>query len=656
MITIQLLPEGATAYQAVDMPQNFSFSIEDNSPLFAKDIIEGTFSLPITLPATPLNRRLFGHADNWHVSGNPAKRIKARILVNGIYHSQGTAIVRGVNSKGYRVNYQSKASEIGEKFKTKLTELPFAPVALFSTDNMGYRQGSDLNGNPPDDSYGETLPDGNRKWIRVRIDPHVIETDGQEYAFFIGINGEEYPWDWSQGNRRIHSVVDKINATEQFRARFERYPRSGNVAVYNPYVDFYIWQITPDMEAPLSVTTHESEAGWPYESVTIYDGWVSYWQPRATTGVNGLFNNTIADGVVAPSFYAPNFWQEMAEEQLGYFAAYINRPNIYNSGYQQQTSGSYPAYAIVPQFTLKWVLQQMALHTDTTISVDWAGMPGLDKLIIPNTQALNILDLNLGNTWYGSYQAAIKPGAHLPAMSITEFLLELKKAFALSLDFDPETNTLKISSIEKAITARPKADLTHKAAKVWELEYPELAGLQVGYKAEETHWSGTLVLSKTLGSGIDDYRSKFVPVAPITYGGTTKMTRTDHRGGWAGSPAEVKPMLSLFYGLSEDTRGRAYPFASSDNIDSAGNLAGPLSLSLAGSGNVYNLYLRKWAAMILTGLTAKGVLFLTVADLLQFQAGNVYRIDQKNFFVQKLTSTFSPMGLAPAAAELVAIQ
>ena len=113
----------------------------------------------------------------------------------------------------------------------------------------------------------------------------------------------------------------------------------------------------------------------------------------------------------------------------------------------------------VPMLFVGFLLQRIATVTGVTISGDFLTHPTWSKLILTNWRALD------GDT-------VITINRHVPAWTISTFLIELRKIVNLELNFDTIKKHLTIDFWENRLTIPPDKDWTLKAAPGHE-KFPE---------------------------------------------------------------------------------------------------------------------------------------------------------------------------------------
>lgn len=190
-----------------------------------------------------------------------------------------------------------------------------------------------------------------------------------------------------------------------------------------------------------------------------------------------------ADGMTAigfPTIVNPDYYGT-----AGNGISYTGRVNDFSGGAGPNT----PARPLVPMVMLNWLLKRIAMATNTTIDGAFLNHPAYSKLLFYNTRALD------GAT-------TVVPNQHLPALTVAELLLELRKLFNLRLDFDLVTRTLTIGFWGDAIAKPAVLDWSRKAVGR-PLKTPEPnTRLQLGYDLD-----GNDALMKDKPALLADYLS-----------------------------------------------------------------------------------------------------------------------------------------------------
>ncbi len=118
--------------ETLDLPQSFSFDVEDSSPVFND---RGSMSVPATVPPTPGNMRLMGFAGRLDSAGSVCEK-QCRV-VSGTFIRSGKLNVTSVSQRGgvsFNIGFGNSIAY--EKWQKKqLNELANLPVMVFEADD-----------------------------------------------------------------------------------------------------------------------------------------------------------------------------------------------------------------------------------------------------------------------------------------------------------------------------------------------------------------------------------------------------------------------------------------------------------------------------------------------------------------------------------------
>jgi len=119
---LQLLIRG----ESIDLNEKASISITEESPVFERDSIPGGFSFPFDLPATPRNRRIFGHPDRIQITGRGRGEFPFQFFLEGRLIGTGTANIRKATEQTFSAYLQVATGDFAGKISgKKLAEVDF---------------------------------------------------------------------------------------------------------------------------------------------------------------------------------------------------------------------------------------------------------------------------------------------------------------------------------------------------------------------------------------------------------------------------------------------------------------------------------------------------------------------------------------------------
>lgn len=91
--------------EALDLPNDATITIDEESPVFEKDSIPGGYSFPFTLPITPRNRRILGFPERIEKAGVMSTEQPFQLFHAGVLRLSGTISIKeaGSSYKAYLV-------------------------------------------------------------------------------------------------------------------------------------------------------------------------------------------------------------------------------------------------------------------------------------------------------------------------------------------------------------------------------------------------------------------------------------------------------------------------------------------------------------------------------------------------------------------------
>lgn len=141
--------------------------------------------------------------------------------------------------------------------------------------------------------------------------------------------------------------------------------------------------------------------------------------------------------ILNPDYYGSNAAAASYNNYVNYYTA----PNYVTAGPK------------VPMFSLRHVLNQLALLSNITLSGDFMTNADMGRLIIYNTRAATTGGPN------------IKMAAHLPEITVEDLFLELRKLFNLSLKINLVTKTVRMDFRDTDIVLPCRIDWSDKAVR-----------------------------------------------------------------------------------------------------------------------------------------------------------------------------------------------
>jgi hypothetical protein len=105
--------------EPVDLATDATISIEEESPVFDKDVIPGGFSFPFDLPVTPRNARILGHPGRIQSLAQGGLDLPFQLFNDGIFIGAGTATVQKASDRSYSAFLQVATGDFAGKIAGK---------------------------------------------------------------------------------------------------------------------------------------------------------------------------------------------------------------------------------------------------------------------------------------------------------------------------------------------------------------------------------------------------------------------------------------------------------------------------------------------------------------------------------------------------------
>lgn len=296
----------------------------------------------------------------------------------------------------------------------------------------------------------------------------------------------------------------------------------------------------------------------------------------------------------------------------------------YGSRMNPFSGGTYQANGpLVPMVMLTWLLQRIAMATNTTIDGDFLNHPAYSQLLLYNTRALDGAN-------------AVTINRHLPNLTVAELILELRKLFCLQLDFDLVNRRLSMNFFANALAAATTLDWTAKLAGRMQKTPEPNTRLRLGYDLD-----GGDALMKDKPALLADYETAAAdrPGLTANFAGIKSRFSTLLMDEATGTAKAAQPGITAQFGqLSNSFAPRLLFWNQTGGVPSARN-------SLLGYGlhwlpeptlSTPGLYANHWRgmeAMRQGQFWAKASLNLTETDLAGLRWHKKVHVAGVNYFV-----------------------
>lgn len=616
--------------QSLDLDPGTSISMEINNPVFAGDVLPGSFSMPFTIPASATNGKILGFPELINLAKTPKLRYEAELIVEGIPSLTGELIFRGFSNDQYKVNFQSQISLLGQLLQDlTVKDLDHQIIELLEWTEESH-------------PYG--LFEG-YKYITFTV-PNATEVPD---TLSVTVNGESFSSDLADITERFQDVKDQIAEAN-----------IGIVMSFSPPLASQVqsigfqaleYGIEPKLEAELA------------EPWTFFGDWREEYHPLILPEVGALSNKSLFDSdFVFPSYQNKGFYQEIPY-MSGLFNDYYDDTFIFEFGTKR--------HSFIPMFSLQYVFKKIEEAVGINIVGDFVEDPDVQKLIFFNNYSLDHFENTNGEPQH-TYMNYIDPRNHLPDIGLNELFLELGKMFSLGFEYDSDNKVLSLFSRNTLIQQDGTVDITSKTDPRYEINYGQNKGYTLSFKWDSKDLIGLedpKMQPIIVGEGKEKVECKIHTVAMgfpnidyllpnesgvIHFSERKKMPVANQPGAWFGKEEEQLPRLLFFFGFHPHSNGgKVYPFASSDN-QSALERFGNFNLGWQSeTWGLYETWHRHWIEFLIIDMSIARDAYFSIIDLINFQSRTKYRIDQVNYMVKKLSYNVSATGLGPVALDLL---
>jgi hypothetical protein len=298
----------------------------------------------------------------------------------------------------------------------------------------------------------------------------------------------------------------------------------------------------------------------------------------------------------------------------------------FNGLVNEYTSGTYNPTARVPMPFLKWVFAQFSALTGWSFAGQFWQDPDLSRLILYNLFSLDdLVNINSNN--------------HLPALTLPNLLIDLRKLFNLYLEFDIRRNVCTMDFGDDVLASDDVVDWTDKA-RPNHVKTPELANrLELSYALDSNDG-----LLKPIPASMDKYTT---PETPANAGGTLVpiQSRISTLLTDAGSGLATTQQPGISPNNKDNKNGTTPKLLFWNGVvggkPQATNAQGNRSLLWHGPNNLVDSGYRRFEAFKGDTFQLTKLLYLSPADLALFSFRKKVHISGVNYVVGALKSQLS---------------
>lgn len=604
------------------VPEGFFIPVNKRSPLFVEDGIPAEASYPFKIANDPegVNAKILKFPHKINVLTQLPRVYDCEYYIGGTWKIKGKIDVINANSRWFEVNVYSPVYDFDESFKNKR-------LRDFFTETV------------------ELLP---APEIRIKF-----STSGDGIGFFnFTLNNIIYPVAWNTDiENTLHDIRDIINADSE-----------NNLCTMEvDGTNFDIIQVAPGPKCIVDYdAVIEAESGtFVIELVSELD-WLKDYNDDFHDAMMALVNATYADSDFCfPMIYNPGFYgygeagsPDKNPDYTG-FINYFSTDGAYMLNFKtgEVFAGNY--YTVSPQMFIGkfwdyvWETAGLTVTGDFFQHVDWNkikffGNRSLDCIF--HAQYADVDYLTFYNSWL--------PGDLIPDITVTEFVNGIKSKFCLAPLYDPSKMCVHFVQRNSVATSNVFVDITKAPYKEEMLiRYSET---YTGVKFTQKNDANDNVIALAeyaeqhadyiIGDGSTEISFLFA---------TTSKGRIS-RPQWdafytqvyvpyvdmLGSSLEYgiglnewSARLLIYRGMSEDTNGQEYPYATNDDYFDNEPVTGALSLLPA---DLFINHWQYWAEYMINAVPADVTILLNLKQLKQIEFDKKLKFMESRMVVKEI--------------------
>lgn len=572
----------------LDLPQDRQIELNRNSPFFQQDgFIVEDYTLPITFPNTPKNRRLLG----WpHIVEN-ATRLRPRwqctLFYNGVPRLRGELRTqRPINARSISMNFVSGISAIGEDIRDRsIQEIIDEEITIHSLT------------------------------ITKTITLDIVPALSERYA--IRINGVEYTG--TDTADLVQAINDDTDATVLASHT------SNQLTITNDLTG----EFSPlKVEAPEDVyfVLNSGTPAWMNTYRQAYIDWVESYQGLLRgslplrIGTFANFDKFFEEEAPLKDFPIVNYTDDDGFLTSRLQANSINRPEIYNGN------------SLAPMVTLRWVLLQVAEYYEITIV---APMIDQDDVFFHNWTLDRPIDY-FGDKKLILFERSFNIRQLVPDLKVNDLIKALQIGFNAVVTYDSRTRTLTFANRQPAIRERSYIDITDDCTPPSNVSLSVKKGIR--FKLAEDR-------DDRLDTDIDRPVDFIVDEGErdILLGfGTPPMRDHEDKGYWPSAT-----FLATYTAAIRQAPSEKFSFRLARYVESFGvNLIDSRPFFLTGDDGLIATHWQDALVLENDPVFIENQWLMTREQAFNLDWGQKWRIDRSDFLLQKFNVTLMANGMA----------
>ncbi len=628
MADIDLIIEGIS----VDLPANFTITVEYVNAIFNPDKFKGAFSYPINLPPTDHNKRVFGYPTHLQSTSTLGRTFAAELRAHGDVVLRGNFKIRKPSTKGFPGYLVGEAGILSEALAgASLQELELGEVLI------------------------PTVPLAT-KLLFVECPPRHSDTEYTEDAPDIGeVTTFQIKWFLANGSSQFETVKFAGNV-ESTLANLAGYINAGTIPA-TALATGNTLTLLPDNGAPatlpeLKVSTFFRRSTGALDLRDFVEPFQQLTLESIGNWADGQVANGLAQKVVFPMVHNPDFYPADNKQWNGFV-------NYYQEGhYLANDVNSRTKYALVPMPFLRPVLDAIFAKIGFVASGPFLEDAELAKLIFYSVVALDKQPEGYRGEPINTFDPQLTIARHLPELTVEEFLNQLRATFGLDYEIDPVNRKITILFLKDILAGITLEDWSQYAVDDYTRDQEDLKGVSYGFaldgadelaKADAT----TKLLPEqyrpyVLRDGKEKKEAKVSSVrtelvAPYT------LPRARQKGVsplFNGQGNKFAARLLFWHGLQPDANGNPYPKASNVCPD------GSLALQWNGATGLFARYWQPWQEFVDTTRKLEMSFTFPIQQVKNLRLREKKHVHGQNYLVERVQVNYPLRPAAPAKAVL----
>lgn len=534
----------------IDLPEKYSLKYIRSSTCF--NPLQGIFSIPSTILATPNNAERFNYPHIPSIASNPREEFEAEIWVGSFRLIKGTAKVVSSTEATISITVEALPANVSKAlWQRNLNELDLGTETIPTL-------------NVTSDHYWKI------SWLDTNMGVPVLHVDYRYYRCILLIDGQV------KGDLGLafleNSEKTFVNFKAAFTDLFEKANIDGIIITANDtHISLKFEGLATDIKLKFQY------------DFSLFGNYTNFTDcPMAKISYTTI-NQTYYNGKIDNEKYAlPKVQDDAFYTETLDWCGYINQQNagvieLNTDAYQNRNT-------VIPQIKFMWLIGKIMEVLGYTHTGAFFDNSSIQKLLLFNLYSTDKQASETAVT-FNVHNNVIQYAKHLPKISISSFFQALADEFALGIEFNPFTNVAEFFFIKDALNANDFLDLSGRISFKHDSQFQDL-------KFKQLKWT---VSNDEMVTDTEPIFQPF-PADAVIESNKDKYVGTEllfpslvvtEVGGVRQAPQIEQVGISPLFGQSKNENPKRLLFWDGSKAD---NQTASMHLSLYGTNNLYNLF------------------------------------------------------------------